>query len=56
MTFSGSVIDPVIIPVFHFDQILLSVYSILVIGTLASIYPAVRASRLNPAEAMEFDR
>lgn len=56
MTFSGSVIDPVIIPVFHADQILLSVYSILVIGTLASIYPAVRASQLNPAEAMEFDR
>ena len=56
MTFSGSVVDPVIFPVFHHADVLLSVYTILLIGTLASIYPALRASRLDPAEAMKFDR
>ncbi len=56
MTFSGGIVDPVIIPVFHHVDVMLSVYSILVIGTLSSIYPAVRASRLDPAEAMKFDR
>ncbi len=56
MTFSGSVVDPVIIPVFHSSQILLSVFFILVIGTLASLYPAFRAAHLDPAEAMKFDR
>ena len=28
----------------------------LIIGTLASLYPAVRASRLDPAEAMKFEQ
>ena len=56
MSFSGSVIDPVIVPFFHFRQILVSLYSILVIGTLASIYPALRASKLDPAEAMKFEQ
>jgi ABC-type lipoprotein release transport system permease subunit len=56
MAFSGAIVDPVIYPEFHLAQILLSVYSILVVGALASIYPAVRASRLDVAEAMKFDR
>ncbi len=56
MTFSGSIVEPVIVPVFHSSQVLLSVYFILVIGTLASLYPALRAARLDPAEAMKFDR
>jgi len=56
MTFSGSIVEPIIIPVFHSSQVLLSVYFILVIGTLASLYPALRAARLDPAEAMKFDR
>jgi ABC-type lipoprotein release transport system permease subunit len=56
MSFSGSVIDPVIVPFFHFRQILVSLYSILVIGTLASLYPALRASKLDPAEAMKFEQ
>jgi ABC-type lipoprotein release transport system permease subunit len=56
MAFSGAIVDPVIHPEFHLAQILLSVYSILVVGALASIYPAVRASRLDVAEAMKFDR
>lgn len=56
MSFSGSVIDPVIIPLFHFRQIVVSVWSIAIVGTLASLYPALRASRLDPAEAMKFDQ
>lgn len=56
MTLSGTIVDPVIIPEFHLSQILLSVYSILLVGSLASIYPALRATRLDVAEAMKFDR
>ena len=56
MSFSGSVIDPVIVPFFQFQQILVSLYFILIIGTLASLYPAVRASKLDPAEAMKFEQ
>jgi len=56
MTASGGVINPVIVPVFRYDQVLLSVASILVIGTLASLYPAVRASKLDVAEAMKFEQ
>lgn len=56
MSFSGSVIDPVIVPFFQFRQILVSLYFILIIGTLASLYPAFRASKLDPAEAMKFEQ
>ena len=56
MSFSGTIIDPVIYPTFSIDQILVSVYSIVIIGTLASIYPALRATRFDVAEAMKFDR
>jgi len=56
MSFSGTIIDPVIVPEFHISQILLSAYSIFVVGALASIYPALRATRFDVAEAMKFDR
>lgn len=56
MSFSGSIIDPVIYPEFHVAQVVVSVYSILIVGTLASIYPAIRATRFDVAEAMKFDR
>jgi ABC-type lipoprotein release transport system permease subunit len=56
MSFSGSVIDPVIVPFFQPRQVIVSLYFILVIGTLASLYPAVRASRLDPADAMKFEQ
>ncbi len=56
MSFSGSVIDPVIVPEFHFTQVLMSLYSILVIGTIASFYPALRAARLDAADAMKFEQ
>ena len=56
MEFSGGIIDPVIRPVFHWSSVLLSVLSIVIIGTLASLYPAFRASRLDVAEAMKFEQ
>lgn len=56
MSFSGGIVDPVIVPTFHVGQVLLSVSFILIIGVLASIYPAVRASHLDVAEAMKFDQ
>jgi ABC-type lipoprotein release transport system permease subunit len=56
MEFAGGIIDPVIVPVFRMDAVILSVVSILVIGILASLYPAFRASRLDVAEAMKFEQ
>lgn len=56
MEFSGAIIDPVIVPIFRWDQVLVSVFSIAVIGVLASLYPAFRASRLDVAEAMKFEQ
>jgi putative ABC transport system permease protein len=56
ISLSGGIIEPVIVPVFRFDQVVLSLASIAVIGTLASLYPAFRASRLDPAEAMKFEQ
>ena len=53
---AGGIVDPVIVPIFHSSQVLLSLYFILIIGTLASIYPAIRAAKLDVAEAMKFDQ
>jgi ABC-type lipoprotein release transport system permease subunit len=56
MEFAGGVIDPVIVPVFHMDAVVVSVVSILIIGILASLYPAIRAAHLDVAEAMKFEQ
>jgi len=56
MSASGGIINPVIIPVFRASQIALSLVSIAVIGILASLYPAYRASKLDVAEAMKFEQ
>ncbi len=56
MTASGGIVDPVAVPIFRYDQIVVSLVSIAVIGTLASLYPALRASKLDVAEAMKFER
>jgi ABC-type lipoprotein release transport system permease subunit len=55
MTAAGVVIEPVIVPRFHWNQILQGAGFILGIGGLASIYPAWRATRIDVAEAMKFD-
>ena len=56
MTFSGVVIDPVIIPIFRVSQFVQSMIFILFIGIIASIYPAFRAARIDVAESMKFER
>ena len=56
MTFSGAVIDPVIVPLFAARRLLQIVAFILCIGAVASIYPALRAARVDVTEAMKFDR
>jgi len=55
MEAAGIVIDPVIVPRFYWHQILQGLLFILVIGSLASIYPAWRATRIDVAEAMKFE-
>jgi ABC-type lipoprotein release transport system permease subunit len=55
MEAAGVVIDPVIVPRFHWNQILQSLAFILAIGSLSSIYPAWRATRIDVAEAMKFE-
>jgi ABC-type antimicrobial peptide transport system permease subunit len=48
--------SPVIVPIFRFVQVVESLAFTLLIGVLASIYPARAAMRIDVAEAMTFDR
>ena len=56
VTFSGVVIDPVIIPLFRGARIAQALLFILMIGGVASAYPAIRAATIDAAEAMKFER
>ena len=55
-SFSGVVMDPVIVPVFGVARVIQGLVFIFLIGALASVYPAFRASRIDVAEAMKFER
>lgn len=55
LTFSGVLLDPVIVPALRLTQVVLSLGSIFIVGTLASLYPAFRATRIDVAEAMKFE-
>jgi ABC-type lipoprotein release transport system permease subunit len=55
-TFSGIVLDPVIVPEFRLRALLQSVFSIAVVGLIASVYPALHAMRIDIAEAMKFEK
>ena len=55
-TFSGVVMDPVVVPVFRVARVVQGLVFIFVIGALASLYPAYRATRIDVAEAMKFER
>jgi ABC-type lipoprotein release transport system permease subunit len=55
-TFSGVVVDPIIVPLFSVRRVMQALIFILTIGTLASLYPALRAMRIDVAEAMKFER
>ena len=56
MSFSGGVVETTIVPMFSWTQIGLSLGFIVIIGTLSSLYPALRATRLDVAEAVKFDQ
>lgn len=56
MTFSGVVIDPVMVPVFRTTRMIQVAAFILGVGAIASIYPALRAAHIDVAEAMKFER
>ena len=55
-SFSGVAMDPIIVPLFTVRRVIQSLIFILIIGTVASIYPAYRAMRIDVAEAMKFER
>ena len=54
-TFSGIVIDPVIVPKFRMVHVLQSFLSIAVVGVSASIYPAYHATKIDVGEALKFE-
>jgi ABC-type lipoprotein release transport system permease subunit len=54
-TFSGVVLDTLVIPVFRWVQVIMSLGSIIAVGVTASLYPAYRATRIDVAEAMKFE-
>ncbi len=56
MTFSGVVIDPVMVPQFQLARVAQILTFILFIGAVASIYPALRAAKIDVAESMKFER
>ena len=56
MTFSGVVIDPLIVPLFRVTRMAQIFAFMLVLGAVASVYPALRAARIDVTEAMKFDR
>ena len=56
LTFSGLVFDPVMVPAFSFwDTSPRVSLFMLVIGVAASLYPAIHASHLDPAEAVKWE-
>jgi ABC-type lipoprotein release transport system permease subunit len=56
MTFSGVVIDPIMVPQFYPVRVVQILTFILAIGAVASVYPALRAARIDIAESMKFER
>ncbi len=56
MTFSGAVVDPIIMPLFRPARLVGITLFILVVGFAASVYPALRAARIDMTEAVKFDR
>lgn len=56
LQFGGVAIDPVVYPVFRTTRVIQSVGYILLIGGVASLYPAFRATTIDVAESMKFER
>lgn len=56
ITVSNAVASPIIVPEFRLSQVALCLALTVLIGVLASLYPARQAGRIDVAEAMKFDR
>ena len=56
MTFSGVVIDPVIVPLLRVTRVVHVLLFILSIGAVSSVYPAIRAASIDVPTAMKFER
>ena len=56
LTFGGVVVDPVIVPIFGARRMAQITAFIVGVGCAASVYPALRAMRIDVTEAMKFDR
>ena len=56
MTFSGVVVEPIIYPLMRTARLAQVLLFILFVGAAASVYPALRAARLDVTEALKFDR
>ena len=56
ITVGGVIIEPVLLPQFRVAQVLESLGFILLIGALASFYPAYKASRVEIAEAVKLEQ
>ena len=54
-TFSGIVMDPVIVPEFRMVHLFQSFLSIAIVGISASIYPAYQATKIDVGEALKFE-
>jgi ABC-type lipoprotein release transport system permease subunit len=54
-TFSGIVMDPVIVPEFRVVHVLQSAFSVAVVGISASLYPAYQATKIDVGEALKFE-
>lgn len=55
-SFSGVVLDPIIVPLFRGARIAQGLVFVLIVGVLASLYPAFRATQIDVAESMKFER
>jgi ABC-type antimicrobial peptide transport system permease subunit len=48
--------EPIVIPLFRLARVVQALLFLLVVGALASLYPAYRATRIDVTEAMKFER
>ncbi len=55
LSFAGAIVDPVVLPVVQFVDVAAIFIIVVVIGILATLYPAWHATRIEPAEAMKTD-
>ncbi len=55
-SFSGIAMEPIVIPLFRFARVVQALLFLLVVGALSSLYPAYRATQIDVAEAMKFER